>query len=415
MIVHRRAPKPWVFAVDHDAVQFTWRALRAGHLRAEVLAGSSPIAEPLDLELADATSVLASPERARRSDAGAATISGIPAGRLLTLRLSGTALDGTVERAFRTLSEPPGPQQCRIATISDLHLGARSFGQRGTIRDPESHPEHPPWRCAAGALDEAAAWGIDHLVVKGDLTNAALPQQWRSYARLIERCPVPVDAVAGNHDAGRYGGRRSIAPADAAEAFGLSLALPLIVRDLPGVRLVLADTTIPGRHHGTVAPIAPLVLDVVADAPRDEGVLLVLHHHLHPHLVPEGPPFGVAHDEARRFVADLSRAHPNVVVTSGHSHRNRRWGRGGVVVTQVGATQDYPGVWAGYRVHEGGLSQVVRRIESPECTGWTDHSRIAGFGLWEHLSPGRLDARCFDVRWAVDHASAEHLVDAGGH
>ncbi|MEZ5203620.1 MAG: hypothetical protein R2701_04325 [Acidimicrobiales bacterium] len=117
MIVHRRAPKPWVFAVDHDAVQFTWRALRAGHLRAEVLAGSSPIAEPLDLELADATSVLASPERARRSDAGAATISGIPAGRLLTLRLSGTALDGTVERlphADRTAGAPAVPHRHRL-------------------------------------------------------------------------------------------------------------------------------------------------------------------------------------------------------------------------------------------------------------------------------------------------------------
>ena len=24
---------------------------------------------------------------------------------------------------------------------------------------------------------------------------------------------------------------------------------------------------------------------------------------------------------------------------------------------------------------------------------------IAAFGLWEHASPGRLDARCFNVVW----------------
>ena len=95
----------------------------------------------------------------------------------------------------------------------------------------------------------------------------------------------------------------------------------------------------------------------------------------------------------------LGAAHPHAFVTSGHTHRHRRWGRAGVVVTQVGATKDFPGVFAGYVVHEGGMRQVVRRIARPDVIAWTDHSRIAAYGAWEHAAPGRLDARCFNVAW----------------
>jgi hypothetical protein len=41
----------------------------------------------------------------------------------------------------------------------------------------------------------------------------------------------------------------------------------------------------------------------------------------------------------------------------------------------------------------------VRRIQHPDAIAWTDHTRIAAFGLWEHAAPGRLDARCFNVAW----------------
>jgi hypothetical protein len=90
------------------------------------------------------------------------------------------------------------------------------------------------------------------------------------------------------------------------------------------------------------------------------------------------------------------------MVTSGHTHRHRRWSRAGVTVTQVGATKDYPGVWAGYVVHEGAIRQIVRRTARPDVIGWTDHTRIAAYGAWEHAAPGRLAARCFDLRWDRD-------------
>lgn len=405
MILHRRSARAWVFAVDHDAAQVSWRALRPGRLRIEATSASGPVAEPVELELVPPDALPAAGDGGAggpvgRADAGSATIEGLPAGRLLTLRLSGSSLPGPIERAARTLGPLPGEELVRLATISDLHLGARAFGQRGTLVELEEHEDPHPWRCATAATEAAVAWGARRIVAKGDLTNLGTAAHWRAYARLVAECPVPIDAVAGNHDTGAYGGRRAIEPADAATAFGLSIATPVLVRDLPGVRLVLAETSIPGRNRGTIHPVAREVLDAIADAPTEGGVLLVLHHQMQPHALSEGPPAGILQQESARFLDQVGAAHPHVFVTSGHTHRHRRWGRAGVVVTQVGATKDYPGVWAGYRVHEGGISQVVRRIERPDCAGWLDRTRLAGFGSWEHVAPGRLDARCFDVAWS---------------
>lgn len=409
MIVHRRSPRAWVFSVDQDAAQVSWRGLRPGRLRIEPRTRSAPVAEPIEVELAPAAHVLAATAgagagdqpRVGRADAGAVTLPGLPAGRLLTLRLSGSALDAPVELAARTLSALPGAELTRLATISDLHLGVRAFGQRGSIVEVEGHADPHPLRCATAAIDAATAWGATRIVAKGDLTNGGQPDQWRAYARLVAASPLPIEAIAGNHDAGAYGPGTALTPREAAAAFGFHLASPLEVHDRPGVRVVLADTTVPGANRGRLAAVAADLVDAVAEAPPDVGVLVVLHHHLQPLPVPAGPPIGIGPREGMRLLDRLGAAHPHVLVTSGHTHRHRRWGRAGVTVTQVGSTKDYPGVWAGYRVHEGGLAQIVRRIEDPSCIGWLDRTRLAGYGVWEHVAPGRLDARCFDLHWHV--------------
>lgn len=390
MTLHRRAPAVWVFGVDHDAVQVAWRRLGGAPLRVEALADDVGAAVQVD----------------EPGDAGAALITGLPSQRLLTLRATSAALGEPRLLQARTLTAPPGPELSRLATVSDLHLGARVFGQRGTIEDPfrHHHDEHHPVRCARAALDEAVAWGAQRIVAKGDLTNGGAPSEWRTYAELVAATPVPVDGLPGNHDHGPAGAIGPLHPAQAAAAFGLEIAQPLIVRDLPGVRVILADTTRGGRHGGTLDPVLADVLDAAASADRRGGVLITLHHQLQPYVLPEGWPPGIGHAESEAFLVRLGAAHPHAIVTSGHTHRHRRGGRAGVVVTQVGSTKDYPGVWAGYAVHEGGIRQVVRRIEHPDAIGWTDHSRIAAFGLWEHASPGRLDARCFTVAWSSPRA-----------
>ncbi|HEY4376946.1 MAG TPA: metallophosphoesterase, partial [Acidimicrobiales bacterium] len=332
---------------------------------------------------------------------GAIVVEGLPTGRLTAIRASGAAVGEPQGLAVRTLDPLPGEELCRLATLSDLHLGTHVFGQRGTIRELPTPEVAHPQRCTEAALAEADAWGAERIVVKGDLTNQGAAAHWREFARLMAASPVPVDALPGNHDHAHPRGQASIAPAAAAVTFGLSIADPVLVRDLAGVRLILIDSTRPGMHGGTVDRVLADVAAIVADADRAGGVIIALHHQLQPHRLPEGWPSGIPRDESFRFLERIGAAHPHVLVTSGHTHRHRRWGHAGVAVTQVGSTKDYPGVWAGYVVHEGGMRQVVRRVARPDCLAWTDHSRRAAAGLWRHVAPGRLDARCFNVPWTT--------------
>ena len=69
-------------------------------------------------------------------------------------------------------------------------------------------------------------------------------------------------------------------------------------------------------------------------------------------------------------------------ITSGHTHRHRRWAHAGVTTTQVGSISDHPGVWAGYVVHESGMRQVVRRIAQPDVLPWSERARDAALGAW---------------------------------
>jgi predicted phosphodiesterase len=383
VIVHRRTPGIWVFSVDDHAVQLAWRLLHPGELHLRVT----------DPEI-DATRTVTVDRHP-----GLTLLEGLPAGRQLTIEATGSALGRTRRIEVRTLGPMPGPRLCRIATISDLHLGARGFGHRSAITDPTGHPDPHAWRCAEAALDEAVAWGAERIVAKGDLTHTAHANEWRQFARLVQTTPVPVDALAGNHDHGPPSAVGWVPPPDAAQAFDLSMAQPLTVRDLPGLRIILAATTLAGRHGGTLAPVEDDVVDAAADADPEGAVLVTLHHQLHGPTGQEGWPPGIRRDESAAFLDRLGAVHPHVLVTSGHTHRHRRWERAGVTITQVGATKDYPGVWAGYEVYDGGMRQIVRRIARPDVVAWTDHTRVAAYGLWEHTSPGRLASRCFDMVW----------------
>lgn len=395
MILHRRAARAWLVGVGTDGAQVAWRGLGTGELQLRCLEDDVEATVTVPLTRAGA--------------AGAVHLDGLPAGRLLRLEVRAPGLPAERSTLLaRTLAAPPGDELVRFATVSDLHLGTEVFGQRGTLTDPVDHPDPHPLRCAEAAWDEATAWGASRIVAKGDLTNLGRPHEWRTFAGLVARGGVPVDAIPGNHDHARPGAHGALLPGEAARTWGLSMAQPLLVRDLPGVRLLLADTTVPSRHAGTLAHVADDLLDAAAEADHQGGVIVVLHHQLQPHPVAEGWPPGIPRHESLAFLDRLGAAHPHAMVTSGHTHRHRRWGRAGVVVTQVGSTKDYPGVWAGYAVHEGGIVQTVRRIERPDCIEWTDHSRLAAFGAWEHASPGRLDARCFTVAWSQPTAGPAH-------
>jgi hypothetical protein len=110
-------------------------------------------------------------------------------------------VDGRPVCRFDTLAPPPGKLLSRFATITDIHLGTRSFG--AVIRRPEVVPpgvEPHPLRCTRAAIAEAMAWGAEALVVKGDVTARGRPAEVDTAIELLCSLPIPVEVVPGNHD-----------------------------------------------------------------------------------------------------------------------------------------------------------------------------------------------------------------------
>ncbi len=155
---------------------------------------------------------------------------------------------------------------------------------------------------------------------------------------------------------------------------------------------MLVDTTIVGRHAGQVGEHASAAARAVGEiAPRPS--LVMLHHQIQRTHVPLYLPTGISRRDGLPFLDAVATASPLSLVTSGHTHRNRTWRRHGLRYTEVGATKDFPGVWAGYEIYEGGIVQMVRRIAAPVALAWTEWSRRTVLGAWDLWSPGRVSDR----------------------
>lgn len=290
------------------------------------------------------------------------------------------------------IAPPPGEELFRIATVNDVHIGLDEFGFLPTVHDPLHGA--PSERCLRAAVAEAVAWGAQLLAAKGDITQHGSVAEARRAAELLAGGGVPVEAVVGNHEVKPRG--ETLAPAFAAHGIALVQDGVRAV-DLPGVRLVLFDSTVPGKHTGTYARFADDVCDAVAEA--DGPALVLTHHHPQPLPVPHHWPPGVPSAEAKRFFDRVVAANRRVLMSTGHTHRHRKHLHGPMVITEVGSPQHYPGTWGGYVVHEGGIRQVVRRVAAPDAIVWTEATRRSVLRIWARWSPGRISDRCFSHTW----------------
>lgn len=301
---------------------------------------------------------------------------------------------GTTILETATLVSPPGRPLARFATISDLHLGARRWGALKGMTDTTDHETPHPYRCARAAIAEAVAWGAELLVIKGDAVQHETRSDFAQLGRLVDEFPqLPMLLIPGNHE---VDGRDGTIPLTVGER-----SLPYIRRvemlDMPGVRILVGDTSIPGSGRGSLNRISGALLDGAASS--DRPVYIGIHHQLQPHRLPRHWPVGIRAPESTRFLQDLTRLDQPVTVSSGHTHRNRSRFHRDVLVTEVASTKDWPGVWAGYAVHEGGIRQVVRRTVGNDAIGWTEYSRQAVSGLWGMWSPGPMEQRCVSHPW----------------
>lgn len=381
MIFSRRHSPIAVWAVDDSSAQVTWGRLPAGPVAVTARASSSSVVE-IDHD----------------GGPGSVVIDNLPSGTDVTIEVNHRA--GASTGGVTTLAPPPGRELARIATISDLHLGATRWGLLKTMSERGDHEVSHPLRCAHSAISDAVAWGADLLVIKGDTVHHETEANFQELGDLVDRFPrLPMLLIPGNHDVDgnhdRQACGRIIPPSVGRRRLTFTRSVDSI--DLPGVRVVVADTAKPGRGTGSTARIASAVFDATTES--DRPVFLAIHQQLQPGRLPRHWPPGIAAPESTDFLDRLDQLVNPVLVTSGHTHRNRARHHGSVRITEVASTKDWPGVWAGYKVFEGGIIQTVRRASAPDALEWTEYSRRAVAGVWARWSPGRLDDRCLSHAW----------------
>ncbi len=293
--------------------------------------------------------------------------------------------------AFRTLPEP-GPHLATFATVNDVHFGELECGiiegsdVGPTFRADPGDPPYPEVMNRA-AVAEIAAIHPDVVVVKGDLTARGTPAEYDAYRavyapafgdRLVE--------VRGNHESYHHA---SVA------------SEPFQQVAVPGATLVVLDTSVDGATAGTITADQLDRLDALA-ADADRPVLVFGHHHL-------GDPdssekadrtFGIDLGASAALLATVAGRPAIRGYFAGHTHRNRvrRFGpTGDVAWVEVACVKDYPGMWAEYRVHEGGILQIAHRISAPEALAWSDKTRHMYSGLYHDYAFGAVADRCFAI------------------
>lgn len=363
-----------IFAVEDDRAQLVWRDLPNG---------------AVGVRIGDREEVVGD------GPTGAAELVGLPPDTATPIDV---LVDGRPVASVTAVTTPAlaGPELVRVATISDLHLGEHGFGLVKEMREPDDGRAPYPLRCATAAVAEAEAWGADLLVVKGDITHSGRPDQWEAFDALLATTSIPVIAIPGNHDTFAKPGS-----SDAAAELRRRDLFPSAVHSLDraGVRFVAADTTTPRHTWGRIRHLHDDLVEAV-DVPGP--ALLFVHHHLETHAYPRLWPLGTPRRHAGAVLDALVEANPDLLLSSGHTHRNRMRTHGPATVTEVGSTKDHPGVWAGYVVHRSGIRQVVRRVAAPDCIEWTERTRAVVGGIWGRWSPGRLPDRSFLRRWTTD-------------
>ena len=290
----------------------------------------------------------------------------------------------------RTLRRPGGELLSVIATVNDVHFGETECGmidglEIGPVLRSEPGESPYPETMNRGAIAEITRLGPDAVVAKGDLTSTGTMKEYDDFVHHYQEAfGDRLYQVRGNHDA------------ETGQTFAAESVQEVVI---DGVTLAILDTVIPGASSGQVTANQLAWLDEVG-ARADRPVLVFGHHHPWDPASTARPPdyFGINPTDSEGLVEVLTRRPRLVGYFAGHTHRNRVRHFAGlptVPIVEVASVKDFPGSWAEYRVFDGGILQIHRRVSTPEALDWTDRTRAMFFGNYAGYSFGAISDRCF--------------------
>jgi hypothetical protein len=379
---------------------------------------------------------------------GGLVIPGNPTSAQLELILAELLSSGVVLSAspgsVTTLVPPRGRLLFTVALANDIHTGETVSGLATSDFPPgfSQAAGLPPYPVvmARSMTHDAALRGADVLVVAGDLTSAALPDELTQSKSLLDRfgsltlggrlAPGDYVVARGNHDQPKTGS--AYAACTPVGTTGFFDCLPavydlpqgkLTTTELGGLRLVGLDTTTLDTPGGALDPAEFVDLQRVLARDPGQPTLVFGHHPVTDESAVTtiaGPAFDLDRADAASLEA-LYAVTPGVFFHhSGHTHRNLRTSSPvatGVEFLEVAATKEYPGGFTLLRLYEGGYMASFYKSSGNLARQWSQVSSGEYLGLYPAYTLGSVSdrnhvvSRDFSALYPVRHLKwPKHLA-----
>ncbi|MEC3913012.1 metallophosphoesterase [Nocardia sp. CDC160] len=379
-----------------------WLAPADGSGLRQVFGDSRPTAfhyaEVTDLE----------PGRAYRFEARSAGIPAAPALNVATRQPNTPETQGV----FTTLVPPPGRLLRTLALSNDIHYGEEVSGiitaglPPGFRQEPGLAPY--PEIMLAALLDDMRRpdRAVDHLLLAGDLTAEATPEQVRGVHTALANWGAPGRdwfAARGNHDrphlGSDYAGCTPYLDHNDCWGDSFSTRQQLVSHELGELRLIALDTTELDIAGGTMDRAQLDELRDLLTADPDRPTLLFGHH---PVTTESGwsnlagPSFILNAANAAELQSIYQSAPGVFLHHSGHTHRNRRTRADlpiPVEFLEVAACKEYPGGYTLLRLYEGGYMVNFYKTRTEGARRWSTRSRGEYYGLLPEYTLGTTSDR----------------------
>ncbi len=242
---------------------------------------------------------------------------------------------------------------------------------------------------------EASQTRPDALIFTGDLADTGQPGAYLKLRELVEpladRLGAQIIWVMGNHD-----NRASLREHLLRETPTMT---PMDrVHDVAGLRVIVLDTSVPGHHHGQVAPDQLRWLADQLAEPAPFGTMLAMHH----------PPIPCVQDLAvmvelrdQAALADVLRGSDVRSILAGHLHYSTTATFAGIPVSVASAscyTQDL--LTPGTRGRDG--AQAFNLVHCyPDTVVHTVIPLVAGATVGRFVSPDAVRRQLADAQVSI--------------